>query len=263
MRIYYLILCVVMSFLTACGGDSGHHQGGGTGYGPPAWSGGGSGGGNGSENTTDDAIIPYSMTPPVGLTWYVAINNNVPLSTMQTWANKLASTSLDLWNISEEQVYLHRVVFTDNVAPGTNASTYYQSGTYDMMIFTGNTWDLAWGGYVQEYNGRQGHFCAVPESSSWFTNLHEASHMVFWLRWGLGTLLVDEYADGTQDDACVMDLGFSSIRWCGADNHVEQGSQPHSCWDQITNDYSNWTYQGTNVAQRNVPTTTFEYNNTP
>jgi hypothetical protein len=182
---------------------------------------------------------------------------------MESWAAKLAATSLDLWNVSEEQVYLHRVVFTDNVAPGTNASTYYQSGTYDMMVFTGSSWDLPWGGYVQEYNGRQGHFCAVPENSSWFTNLHEASHMIFWLRWGLGTLLVDEYADGTQDDACIMDLGFSSIRWCGSDNHVTQGSQPHSCWDQITADYSNWSYQGTNIANSSVPTTSFEYNNTP
>ena len=261
MKIYKLILSLLLGgLLAACGDEPTSHSGSG-GPAEPPWGGGGSGGGGG--NTTDDAIIPYSMTPPVGLTWYVAINNNVPLSTMQSWATKLAATSLDLWNVSEGQLYLHKLVFTDNVAPGTMASTYYQSNTYDMMIFAGSTWDLPWGGYVQEFNGRQGHFCAVPETSTWFTNLHEASHMVFWLRWSIGTLLVDEYADGTQDDACIQDLGFASIRWCASDNHVTQGSQPRACWDQILADYTNWTHMGTNVARSSVPTTTFEYNDTP
>ncbi len=220
---------------------------------------------------TGDSFVSTTATPPVGLTWLVAINENVDQATMDAWYAKFVTLSTNLWNVSEGQVWIGKVVFTDNVKPGYLASTMIGFNvpapvdTYDAMIFMGATWDIGAGGFVIVGTGlgRNDRMIGVPDAAGDLTNVHEGSHMIFELSWAPGPLLTDEYGDGSQDAACIMELRWVPLKWCSASNHVTQSAQPTSCWEQVLADYANFTYGGTDIAATPPPTTDVEYNNTP
>jgi hypothetical protein len=189
---------------------------------------------------------------------------------MQAWYARMMALSETLWNVSEGQVYVGKVVISDGVAPGLTAGdvaygeTHPALASLDMMVFVGATWDEPGaGGYVAFDVGRTGRLIGLPDDASDLAIVHEASHMVFDLSWSPGPLLWDEYEDGFQDDACIMETTFPPLRWCAADNHVAQSSQPTSCWSQILTDYPNFTYAGSNSASTAAPTTSVEYVDQP
>jgi len=252
-------LIVLFALGVACGGGGGGHGGGGGSAPPPRPP------APPLPTPTGEAVIPRTATAPFGLTWHIGINNNVSAAEMQAWYAKMAAMAADLWNVSEGQVYIAKVVIIDAVAPGHLASDAMPpaAAMLDMVVYVGTTWDVPYGGFVSSESGRAGRIIGVPDTADPIANIHECSHMIFDLSWDVGDLLVDEYADGTQDDACIMDLAFASLRWCGADNHVTQSTQPTSCWQQILADYPNFTYAGTNTAATAAPAVEVEYSDTP
>ena len=100
----------------------------------------------------------------------------------------------------------------------------------------------------------------IPLNVSVFVALHEGSHLVFDLTWSLGPVLADEYVDGIQDDACVMESDRMPLRWCSDANHVTQSAQPHSCWRQILTDYPAFGHAGADTATDlpSVPRVTYD-----
>ena len=207
--------------------------------------------------------------PPVGLTWFIRFNDNVSQSDLEAFYTKVAACSADLWNVTEGQVYIARVIISDNVAPGLLASDLPPPTTtlsIDTLVYTDATWDIApvlGFLYLYPLSGRNERIIGVPESVASTTLVHEASHLLFRLSWSPGPLLVDEYADGVQDAACIMDAAFVPLKWCSAANHVAQSAQPTSCWQQILADYPTFDYDGTDVATRPVPPTRVDYGNVP
>ncbi|MBI2931023.1 MAG: hypothetical protein HYY16_05180 [Planctomycetes bacterium] len=211
-------------------------------------------------------VVDPALRPPVGLTWYVRFNENVSSTVMTTWYSQLAGLSADLWNVSEGQVYLTHVVISDNHAAGARASQAYPASATasDMIVYSDTNWDIAPVlGFVTWVFGREGRFISIPETTAPETLIHEAAHLVFRLSWPSAPMLEDEYSDGQQDDACIMEGTFTPLRWCAADNHVEQTSQPTSCWQQILADHPWFTYAGTNTTTAPLPPMTVLYYNTP
>lgn len=169
---------------------------------------------------------------------------------MQEKADDLAVSSQWLWNTSRGQVFLYKVKFFDNVAGNGNINTWAGFPT------TVDIWYKPWddepsgvGGYViyAANVGRIGRIVAMPPDASQSTTMHEGSHFLFDLSWNVSPGLGDEYGDpggaGWQNEACIMNLIWSPVRWCHDDNHIarqEQGDQ--SCWEQILQDYPTWTY---------------------
>jgi hypothetical protein len=214
-------------------------------------------------------ILSRDTSAPAGLTWFCRFNNNVSMSSLTAFYAKMAALSSSLWSVSEGQVYIGRVIISDAVAPGAPASVEpVPSSTMriDVLVYVDSTWDIfPVGGFVEiPSSGRTGRIIGVPESVSATTLLHEAAHLVFQLTWSPGPLLVDEYADGIQDSACIMELAFGPpLRWCSAANHVSQTSQPTSCWAQILTDHPRLAYAGTNTASSPVPATAVDYADNP
>ncbi len=206
-----------------------------------------------------DSVVPTSALPPFGLTWFIRFNNNVPLATLQGLVPRVNTLNTRLWNVSEGQIYLARVIISDNVAPGTRASGGVPAlaDGIDAVVFVGTTWDLPGIlGFVQllPERGREGRAVAVPDNADDNTWIHEGAHLVFRLSWPPGPLLVDEYTDGMQDAACIMEDTYAPLRWCSAGNHVAQASQPRSCWQQILMDYPLFRFTGTAMGPPPVPT---------
>jgi hypothetical protein len=215
------------------------------------------------------AIVPRGATPPVGLTLHVGFTENVPVAAMQAFYATWVAANNSLWQASLGQVRIDRIVFSDNHAPGLAASQYTvgfgnaNTSNLDVLVWTG-LWDIPAGGAVGEQpgQGRQNRIMIVPDSAPVFVLLHESSHLVFRLNWQPGSLLADEYNDGIQDQACIMESQAMPWRWCSDANHVNQSVQPHSCWRQILIDYP--TFQANGVAGPILPAApTAVYNDTP
>ncbi|MBI2930787.1 MAG: hypothetical protein HYY16_03980 [Planctomycetes bacterium] len=216
------------------------------------------------------AVVPNGAEPPFGVTWRVGFNQNMPFGELEAWYARLVALSSALWNVTEGQVYITRVVLEDNVGSEIRASALMSTPVppavrgFDAIVFGGNTWNVQFGGFVAiGATGREGRIIGLPSNPNDLVILHEGSHMLFRLSWSMGPLLWDEYADGTQDNACVMELAFSVLRWCGEDNHVGQASQPTSCWTQILTDYPFFRYSGLNKAADPAPSVEVEYNDVP
>ena len=103
----------------------------------------------------------------------------------------------------------------------------------------------------------------IPDDASGQTRIHETSHLIWGLSWSGSFGLDDEYLDGVQDTACLMESDNSPVRWCSAANHVNQTSQPHSCWTQILSDYPLLAHGGTDTATTNAWVPVVTYNDTP
>jgi len=213
-----------------------------------------------------DAIVPRTAQTPFGLTWTIGFNQNVSMQELQAWYQRMLRMNQELWDISEGQVYVGKVIIKDNVNPSATANnTLGQpvTGELQMLVFVGSSWDEPGAdGYVEFDENTGNRYIGLPEAPRELSVIHEASHMIFDLSWSSGPALWDEYQDGFQDDACIMEAIVGG-RWCGADNHQPQSSQPTSCWGQILNDYPNFKYAGTNTANSAVPVMEVEYVDQP
>jgi len=224
----------------------------------------------GGSTTTAPSVAPGSA-PPVGVTWHIGITENVPLATMQAVYASWVTVNNALWNLSEGQVRIDTIRLYDAVGVGVSASQFAFGGggintsNLDIVTFPPQSWDIQAGGAVatQPGVGRTGRLMIIPTNAAPFVGLHEGSHLVFQLSWSGGPLLLDEYQDGTQDPACVMESENLPRRWCSDANHVSQASQPHACWHQILLDYPAFTHTGTETTSHLPPAPTAEYHDTP
>jgi hypothetical protein len=224
-----------------------------------------------SGTVTSQPSVPPGAAPPVAVTWHVGFAENVPRSRMQSTFASFVAANNAIWSVSEGQVRIARLKFYDAVAPGRWASQFFSGGTtadtanIDILVFTGSAWDVPASGFVGlgPTDGRTGRLMGILENTSTFVLLHEASHLLFNLSWNPGPLLVDEYRDGVQDAACVMEAERLPQRWCNDANHVGQTSQPHACWRQILSDYPSFKHAGTDTATGLPAAPVAEYNDTP
>jgi len=220
---------------------------------------------------TSEPSVPPGTAPPVGVTWHVGITENVSLARMQSLYASLVAANNGIWNISEGQVRVHRIRFYDAVAPGLPASQFVfgsapvNRSNLDILVWPSATWDVPMTGAVTASAGlgRSGRFMIVPEHASTFIFMHEASHFLFRLSWSVGPMLVDEYQDGVQDIACVMESENAPPRWCNDANHSSQSSQPHACWRQILADYPSFRHAGRDTATTLPAAPIAEYHDTP
>jgi len=255
--------------------------------GAAACSGGGKGGGDGDQgsppanpvppppapsgSTTTAPTVPQGGAPPVGVTWHVGLTENVPLARMQALFASFVAVNNAIYDLSEGQVRIDRLRFYDNVAPGVSAGQFVFGGggvntaNLDILVWPAASWDIPAGGAVSEQpgQGRTSRLMIIPENVSTFVLMHEGSHLLFRLTWTPGSLLVDEYADGVQDPACVMESQNLPSRWCSDGNHFAQSSQPHACWRQILLDYPLFAHAGSERAPAPPPAPVAEYNDTP
>ncbi|MHC4549644.1 MAG: hypothetical protein ACYTEZ_12805 [Planctomycetota bacterium] len=263
-----LVLLLLAALLLGCDGGG---KGGGDDGGAPAQPG---GGGTPpppptSGTTTDQPTVPNSATPPVGVTWHVGITENVSRAAMQNVYATLVAANNALWKVSEGQVRVDRIRFFDNVGPGINTTMFMfnpgaiDTSNLDIVVWPSFMWNVPAAGAVGEQQGRNNRIMIVPDNVPTFVALHESSHLLFQLTWAVGGLLVDEYNDGVQDQACVMESENSPQRWCSERNHAAQSSQPHSCWRQILTDYPAFAHAGQDTAPDLPPAPTAEYNDTP
>ncbi len=224
----------------------------------------------GGGSWTTSPTVPTGSVPPIGVTWHIAITENVPLSQMQALYATFVSVNDTIWNISEGQVRVHKFRIWDNVAPGVTASQFmfgapFDTSNYDVVAFPGASWNVPMGGAVttQPGMGRNNRLMIIPTHVSTFVGTHEGGHFLWQLTWSVGALLVDEYNDGVQDAACVMESENTPYRWCSSGNHASQSSQPQSCWSQILADYPAFSHSGTNTAATPAPVPEVEYNDVP
>ena len=234
-----------------------------------------------SVSATDAPSVPSGSTPPVGLVWNVGFTENVTLSEMQAQLPKFIQLSQDLWNVTEGQVFLSRVHFFDNVAPGAEASASesLQLPNLDVVIFAAAHWNVApVTGETLFFSpsgtlGRTNRRVDVPDNVNRLTLIHEASHCTWQLSWTGNNLppgLDDEYNYFPDDPACVMDLMFLPLRWCSGgslpnpDHVTKNGGQgAQSCWEQIRKDYPAFSYSGINTTPSPPPALAVEFNDTP
>ncbi len=222
-------------------------------------------------SVTAQPTVPSGTTPPLGVTWHVGITENVTRARMQSLYASFVAANNALWNISEGQVRIDRIRFYDAVAPGVAASQFLfgfgggNTSNIDILVWPAAMWDVPAGGAVGEMpgQGRTERLMVVPENASTFVLMHEGSHFLFRLSWGVGNLLVDEYQDGVQDAACVMESENLPHRWCSDGNHAGQSSQPHACWRQILADYPSFRHAGRDTATGLPAAPIAEYNDTP
>jgi len=221
---------------------------------------------------TESPVVPPTGNPPVGVTWNVGFADNVSIARMQGFFAALVATNNAVWNLSEGQVRIDRIRFSDAVSPGLTVSQYLSGAVkpdtsgIDVLVFAPAAWDVpGLTGAVGEFpgQGRTGRVMIVPEGVSNFILMHEASHLLFLLTWSVADLLVDEYNDGIQDVACVMESENLPHRWCSDANHTSQISQPHSCWRQLLQDYVSFKHTGADSAPGFPATPKVEYNDTP
>lgn len=284
----YLSLAILF-VLPACSGDefvpfdpfaTDIDFGGGNPFTPPTQAPPGSGGGGGGTpppapippGTTTDRSIVSKVTPPIGLTLYIGMAENVTMAAMQGVYSQFASVNTTLWNMSEGQVYIYKMVISDGVAEGTtpaaweaNKNNLFNSSNLDIVVWPASSWNLGgaagvvWWTSSSTSFGRFNRLMLIPDNASGQTRIHETSHQIWGMSWPGSFGLDDEYIDGIQDAACVMESNNSPVRWCSMSNHVNQSSQPHSCWTQILLDYPLLTHGGTDTATTNawVPIATY------
>ncbi|MHC4134875.1 MAG: hypothetical protein ACYS0K_07820 [Planctomycetota bacterium] len=217
--------------------------------------------------TTTQPTVPLGATPPVGLTWHVGITENVPIAAMQNLYATFVAANNAIWSITEGQVRVDKIRFFDNVGPSVTVQNFmfmpFDTSNLDIVVWPAPMWDVPAGGAVGEQGGRTGRVMIIPDNVSTFVLTHEAGHLLFRLSWPVGSLLVDEYADGVQDQACVMESESLPKRLCSDRNHANQSSQPHACWRQILLDYPSFTHGGSDTAPNLPPPPVAEYNDTP
>lgn len=220
--------------------------------------------------TTTQPRVPRSATPPIGLTWNVGYTENATLAQLQGLYGKVLALNSALWNITEGQVYIYKVVISDNVGAGTTPSgwdadeTTINTAQLDILIWPNTSWDYAGiAAYVMKWPslGRTGLVMALPAGFSTDTMLHEAGHFIWDLSWAVSFGLEDEYSDGVQDASCNMER--VSSKWCSETNHTAQTSQPHSCWKQILINYANFAHNDVDSAATTPWSTLVTYNDTP
>jgi hypothetical protein len=270
MRSFRAILILgVAAALPACGSPGGQHEA------LPATT------SSAPVSETDAPSVPVGSSPPMGLVWNVGFTENVPLSAMQAQLPKFIQLSQDLWTITEGQVFLSRVRFTDNVAPGAEASASesLRVPNLDVVIYAAARWNVApVTGEALFFSpsgtlGRTNRRIDVPDNAARLTLIHEGSHFAWQLSWTGNHLppgLDDEYVYSPDDPACVMDLMFLPLRWCSggslpSPNHVTKngGQGAESCWEQIRKDYPAFSYSGTNTTPSATPPLAVEFNDTP
>jgi hypothetical protein len=225
-------------------------------------------------NTTEYPVVPRGPTPPIGLTFHIGFSENVSATKLQQIYATFVGVNSSIWNISEGQVYIYKMVISDNVAPGKTPAQWdaniniFDSSNLDIVIFPKSSWDLpqtlglVWLSYGATF-GRVGRLMFVPEGASDLTLDHEVSHLIWQLTWAPVKTLEDEYLDGIQDVACLMESNNFPIRWCSAGNHVTQSIIPHSCWTQILLDYTTFTHSGTDQASTSAWVPKVTYQDTP
>ena len=223
--------------------------------------------------TTTQPIVPKLTPPPIGLTWHVGLAENESKAQMQAVYSTLLGVNSALWNLTEGQVYIYKFVISDNVAPGTTPSQWeanqalFDTSKLDVVIWQPKSWDIpgtagvVWRAVGTGF-GRAGRLMLVPSDASADTLNHEASHLIWNLSWA-GWTLDDEYVDGVQDVACLMESSASPVRWCASSNHVAQSSQPHSCWTQLLSDYTGFSHTGTDKASTSAWVSLVTYIDTP
>lgn len=269
MRIPRAALVVMLALMApACRKSSDSPSRGGSGSGPPP-------------ATSSEAFVPPGSTPPVGLVWHIGFAENVTLAEMQNQFQKFLQLSQDLWAVTEGQVCLSQVRFFDEVAPGASpsASESLRVPNLDVVIYSSSNWDiLPVAGQVLFFSpsgtlGRTDRRIDIPEDARRLTILHEGSHFAWKLSWRGNNLppgLDDEYNYDPSDPACIMDLGFSPLRWCSggtlpAANHTTKdgGQEATSCWEQILKDYPAYHFGGSSNTSTPLPPLAVEYNDTP
>ena len=225
-------------------------------------------------STTTQPRVPLGSTPPVGLTWHIGFTENVSMSQLQSLYGQAVALGSALWSITEGQVYLYKVKIKDNVGPGTTPSAWeanhgvIATSDLDLLIWPSNVWDLpgtngvVWWSSPAQF-GRTGLVMLLPSNASTHTWIHETGHFVWNLSWPISFGLEDEYIDGIQDPACVMESTNPPRRWCSDANHVNQLSQPHACWHQILLDYANYTHNDVDYSTTPAWTPLVTYEDTP
>ncbi|HEY3225842.1 MAG TPA: hypothetical protein VGK61_02460 [Planctomycetota bacterium] len=211
------------------------------------------------------SYAPKGSTPPVVMTLNIGMTENVALSAMQAMYAKVVTANQGLWNVTEGQVRIGRVRFMDNTHPGSKSNQYgsLDLSAVDILVWAPADFNGPGISYVIVPGGRNGHFMGLPSNVANTTFLHELGHFTFVLSWPPGPVLIDEYNTLPEDNACLMELTFSPLRWCGTDNHLSQSSQPRSCWSQILLDNPAFTYSFTNTAPAPPPDPAVEYTDTP
>ena len=212
-----------------------------------------------------ESFAKKGSNPPVVLTLKVAFAENVQLSELHDFSDKLSMANDSLWQVTEGQVRIGRVRMSDNSHPGSTSNQYNSlnlSG-YDMVVWSPLNHNGPGIAYVLVGAGRFGRFMGVPSNIANTTILHEFGHMIFELTWSAGEVLIDEYDNPPQDSACLMELEYNPLRWCASDNHQTQVGQPHSCWTQILADYPDFTFSNLHTTSQPVAPPVFEYTDTP
>lgn len=218
--------------------------------------------------------IPRSATPPFGVTWHIGYTENASSQKLQDIYGQIVSLNTALWNVTEGQAYIYKVVIRDNVGPGTTPSGWQinhsvvPSSDLDVVVWPNAAWDLSGTAGLVSWSltgqyGRTGLLMLMPDTANSHTWLHETGHLVWDLSWPNWCALDDEYVDGVQDPACVMESTNPPRRWCSDSNHVAQSSQPHACWHQILLDYANFTHQDKDTATAPAWVPLVSYQDTP
>ncbi|MGH9787029.1 MAG: hypothetical protein ACRD88_22900 [Terriglobia bacterium] len=206
-----------------------------------------------ASHATLQPTVPADKIPPIGVTWEVGFTENVTLAAMQSmYNNNFFQLSQALWDVTEGQVYLFRVVFRDAVNPGSTSAALeggsYRGDGLDWVIFPAANWvSPALGFVIFGSVGRTGRVVGAPDNAIPLVFMHESGHFLFNLSWSAPNLvpaLEDEYIYLPDDPACIMEAN-SMTRLCSGgalpsanhvDPQVDSGGvpgQPRSCWEQI------------------------------
>jgi len=213
------------------------------------------------------SFAPAGSNPPVVVTLNIGISENRPMADLTALYQKFVTVNQSVWNVTEGQVRIGRVRIRDNTNPGTNSQDYdnanFSDATVDIVAWQPADFNGPGISFVALPGGRNGRFMGIPTDVANTTLLHELGHFLFVLSWAPGPLLIDEYTSSPDDNGCIMELDYIPLRWCHTDNHLNQSSQPHSCWTQIRLDYPAFSYANFNTTPLPPPDPDVEYTDVP
>ncbi len=212
-----------------------------------------------------ESYAPTGANPPVVVTFNIVFAENVALAAMQALAAKFETANISLWDVTEGHIRIGRIRITDNAHPGSQSMDYnsLNLSAEDICVWSPANFNGPGIAFVLVGAGRFGRFMGIPSNFANTTVLHELGHFLFQLTWSVAPVLIDEYNDPPNTEACMMELNYTPLRWCWTDNHLSQAGQPHSCWTQIRIDYPNFMYANTNVAPAPPPPIMVEYTDVP